>query len=86
MSNPLATYPTSEKEALDAYESLTFRQRQVLRLVGEGYTSAQIAEELEISPRTVDMHRRRALRRLGLRGQTALLRYAVQRKLIIEHE
>ncbi len=85
MSHPLATQPVSEREALDAYESLTFRQRQVLRLVGEGYTSAQIAEQLEISPRTVDMHRRHALRRLGLSGQAALLRYAMQRRLLIEH-
>jgi DNA-binding CsgD family transcriptional regulator len=86
MAHPLATHPVSEREALDAYESLTFRQRQVLRLVGEGYTSAQIAEQLEISPRTVDMHRRHALRRLGLRGQTALLRYAMQRRLMIDRE
>ena len=86
MSQARAARPVFEREALDAYESLTFRQREVLRLVGEGYTSAQIAEQLEISPRTVDMHRRHALRKLGLRGQMALLRYAMQRRLTIDHE
>ena len=86
MSDPLAMHSPSEGEALEAYESLTFRQRQVLRLVGEGHTSAQIAEQLEISPRTVDMHRRHALRKLGLSGQMALLRYAVQRRFMIDHE
>ena len=70
----------------DAYESLTCRQREVLKLVGEGYTSAQIAAQLEISPRTVDTHRRHALRKLGLGGQMALLRYAVIRSLTTDCE
>jgi two-component system, NarL family, response regulator NreC len=67
---------------LDRYETLTRREREVLHLVGEGYTSAEIAERLVISPRTVDMHRRRLARKLSLSGQAALVRYALQHGVI----
>jgi len=69
-------------ETLDRYATLTRREREVLHLVGEGYTSAMIAERLVVSPRTVDMHRRNLARKLGLSGQAALVRYAVQQGII----
>jgi DNA-binding NarL/FixJ family response regulator len=80
----LAAHRGKVEDTLGAYESLTGRERQVLQLVGEGYTSAEVAERLVISPRTVDMHRRHILRKLGLSGEAALARYAVQRGLIPE--
>jgi two-component system response regulator NreC len=67
--------------ARDPYATLTRREREVLHLVGEGLTSAEIAERLDISPRTVDMHRRHLVRKLDLTGQAALVRYALQRGL-----
>jgi DNA-binding NarL/FixJ family response regulator len=69
-------------ETLDPYDTLTRRERVVLHLVGEGLTSAQIAERLVLSPRTVDTHRRHMVRKLGLSGQAALVRYALQRGII----
>ncbi len=82
----LAVHRQQMGEAVGAYESLTEREREVLHLVGEGHTSAEIAERLVISPRTVDMHRRHILRKLGLSGEAALARYAVQHGLIPELE
>ena len=69
------------RSAGDPYERLTRREREVLHLVGEGLTSAEIADRLDISPRTVDMHRRHLVRKLNLTGQAALVRYALQRGL-----
>lgn len=51
-------------------ERLSERQRQCLALVGEGFTSKQIARELALSPSTVDNHLRAALERLGLNSRT----------------
>jgi DNA-binding NarL/FixJ family response regulator len=67
--------------SVDPYESLTRREREVLHLVGEGLSSAEIAPRLGISPRTVEMHRRHLVRKLQLTGQAALARYALQRGL-----
>jgi len=57
--------------------ALTPRERTVLRLVAEGHTARQVARELGISPRTAEAHRANLMRKLGLRGQTELVRYAL---------
>jgi DNA-binding CsgD family transcriptional regulator len=62
-------------------DSLSSREREVLQLVAEGGTSAEIAMRLGISPRTVEMHRRNLVRKLDVSGQAALARYAIQRGL-----
>ena len=79
-------YSKQASETLDPYETLTRREREVLHLVGEGYTSAEIGDRLYISPRTVDMHRRHMVRKLGLSGQSALMRYALQHGLLPPQE
>jgi len=48
----------------------------------EGLTSAQIAERLFISPRTAETHRANLMRKLSLRSQTDLVRYAIRKKII----
>jgi two-component system, NarL family, response regulator NreC len=64
------------------YESLTSREREVLHLVAEGHTSAQIAKRLYLSPRTVETHRANLMRKLGLRSQADLTRYAIERGIL----
>lgn len=54
------------------------RERIVVRLLAEGKTSAQIAEELHIAVSTVDTHRRNILRKLGLHRVAELTRYAIR--------
>jgi DNA-binding NarL/FixJ family response regulator len=61
----------------DPYDSLTAREREVLVLVAEGHTSVAIADRLFISPRTVETHRARVMRKLGLRTHVELVRYAL---------
>ncbi|RFO95719.1 DNA-binding response regulator [Rhodoferax lacus] len=53
------------------------RERQVLKLVTTGYTSAQIAEALSIATSTVDVHRRNIMRKLDRHSVAALTRYVV---------
>lgn len=77
------TYVESARNApADRYEVLTPREREVLQLAAEGYTSAQIAARFFLSRRTVETHRTNMMRKLGLRTRTDLVRYAMQRGLI----
>src|SRR5260221_10114026 len=66
----------------DAYEGLTTREREIFHLVAEGRTSPDIAEYLSISSRTVEVHRANMMRKLGLRTQTDLIRYALKRGIL----
>lgn len=63
---------------LDPYETLTTREREVLHLVAQGETTPAIAARLSLSPRTVETHRTNLMRKLGLRTQTDVIRYALQ--------
>jgi DNA-binding CsgD family transcriptional regulator len=65
----------------DHYASLTSRERQVLQQVAEGRRSAEIAARLSISVRTVELHRTNLMRKLRVRTQTELVRYALQQPL-----
>ena len=67
---------------LDVYETLTNRERLVLQLAAEGKTSGEIAGALFISPRTAETHRANLMRKLGLRSQTDLVRFAIRRGII----
>jgi DNA-binding NarL/FixJ family response regulator len=71
-----------ESTVLDPYETLTAREREVLHLVAEGYTNAEIADRLFISRRTVETHRANLMRKLGLRTQTDLISYALRRGIL----
>ncbi len=61
---------------------LTPRELEVVKLIGEGYTSDEIAEALVISRKTVDHHRARILGKLGMRNGSELTRYAIRRGLV----
>jgi DNA-binding NarL/FixJ family response regulator len=58
-------------------KDLTPAERRVLLLIGAYKTSTEIAEELFISPRTVDTHRNNISTKLGLKGTHALLKFAL---------
>ena len=72
----------AELAAVDAYETLTTREREILQLAAEGCTNAEIAARLSISPRTAETHRANLLRKLGLHTQTDLIRYALRRGIL----
>lgn len=62
-----------------APDELSPRELQVLRLVGEGLTTAQIADKLFTSPRTVETHRQNIMEKTGAKNTAALVRYAMER-------
>jgi two-component system, NarL family, response regulator NreC len=70
------------RPAAESYEALTPREREVLKLVMDGLVSAEIAERLGISARTVEAHRAHVMKKLGVRGRTELLRYAFTHGLL----
>ena len=57
---------------------LTPRESEILSALGRGDSSKQIARDLGLSVRTVEAHRQSIKRRLGLEGQSALIKYAVE--------
>ncbi len=58
--------------------ALTAREQQVMEMLGRGMTNREIAEHLEISIKTVDTHRGHVLKKLGLRNNSELTRFAVK--------
>ncbi len=65
-------------------EALSDRELQVLRLLASGYTNREIAAKLHISVKTVDTHRRNILKKLNLRNNADLARFALKHGLILE--
>jgi two-component system, NarL family, response regulator NreC len=63
-------------------DGLSARETDVLRLIALGFTSAEISDRLHLSRRTVESHRRRIHRKLGLAKRSELVRYALGRHLI----
>lgn len=66
----------------DVLQTLTKRERLVLQLAAEGLTSAEIAKKLFISPRTAETHRANIMRKLELRSQTDLVKFAIRKGII----
>ena len=64
------------------HEALSAREREVLQLVVEGHSAAEIGERLHLSGRTVETHRGSLMRKLGLRTRTDLIRYAFRHGIL----
>ena len=72
----------AESTPLDVYDTLTSREREVLHLTAEGYSSTDVSGVLSISPRTAEAHRANLMRKLGFHSQADLIRYALRRGII----
>lgn len=59
---------------------LSRREKEILRLIGEGKTSSEISEILFISKTTVDSHRKNIINKINIHGKTDLMRFAIERK------
>ncbi|MHB0868727.1 MAG: response regulator, partial [Chloroflexota bacterium] len=88
-------YPTAAKRLIQDYveklgsgqgteslDRLTERERQVLKLMAEGYTNQEIASRLVISVKTVETHRANIMEKLGFRTRAELVRYAISRGML----
>ena len=63
-------------------ETLSQREREILKLVADGKTSREIAERLSISPKTVDTYRSRLMSKIGVKNLAGLIKFAIRHGLI----
>jgi len=64
------------------WDTLTSREREILKLVGEGYKNREIADDLCISMKTVEKHRENLMKKLDLHTASALTSYAIEKGLV----
>jgi DNA-binding NarL/FixJ family response regulator len=74
------------QEERDKFESLTQRERDVLRLVAQGYSAPEIGEKLFISPKTVDTYKQRIQEKLGLGHRADYVQFALKLGLLTEEK
>jgi DNA-binding NarL/FixJ family response regulator len=67
--------------ATNRLDRLSLREREILQLVVEGKSSAEIAKVLSLSPKTVETYRSRLMRKLGLKDLPSLVKFAIQHGL-----
>jgi DNA-binding NarL/FixJ family response regulator len=72
---------TAGKET-DSYQTLSEREREVLKLTAGGYTAQEIADQLFLSPKTVDTYRQRLMDKLNLHHRSELVKYALRKGLL----
>jgi RNA polymerase sigma factor (sigma-70 family) len=65
-----------------AFDNLTAREREILKLIAEGNTNKKIADHLCISLKTVEKHRSNLMKKLDLRNTAALTAYAIEKKMV----
>ena len=78
----LASAVAEDPVGVDEAKRLSPRQMEILRLVATGLTTKAIGYELKISPKTVDVHKRVLMKRLGVQCTTELVKYAVRSGLV----
>lgn len=69
-----------------AQENLSPREEEVLRLVARGYTNQQVADKLVLSVKTVETYKGRIMEKLKLNGRAQLVRYAMEKGLMVDKE
>lgn len=74
--------PGEPAGAASPFELLSSREREVLKLIAEGYRNREISDYLCISPKTVEKHRASLMGKLGLHNASALTAYAFERGLV----
>ncbi len=71
-----------ESKVFDSLDILTGREREVLQLIAEGHTNREVARLLELSVKTVDVHRAHIKEKLHIRDTAGLIKYSIRKGLI----
>lgn len=71
-----------ERTKQDPYNTLTSREREILKLLAEGYSNQKIAEMLVITPKTVEGHKTNLMAKLGIHNRIDLVKYALRKGII----
>jgi DNA-binding NarL/FixJ family response regulator len=72
-----APFAAQERKRTARVSALTDRETEVLRFVAQGHSNKEIAARLELSNKTIEVHKANAMRKLGLNGRIELLQYAL---------
>jgi two-component system response regulator NreC len=78
----VAGYVKNSKRPQTSYDRLSGREREILKLLAEGLTVKEIAIRLELSVKTVDVHKYNLMRKIDVHDRAELIRYAIQKRLI----
>jgi DNA-binding NarL/FixJ family response regulator len=83
--NVLEGYLTGRKKlkSKTSWDTITQREREVLKLLGEGYQNKEISDMLHISVKTVEKHRANIMSKLDLHNAAALTAYAIEHGLVM---
>lgn len=76
---------TPTDKPLSSWDLLTRREREIIKLIAEGYRSKDIAEQLSISIKTVEKHRSNLMKKLDLHSVSSLTNYAIQNGIVNPH-
>ena len=71
-----------KEKVADSYKQLSQREQEVLKLVAQGYTNQQVANQLCLSVKTVETHKAHMMKKLNLHTTTDLIKYALQKGII----
>jgi two-component system response regulator NreC len=71
-----------EKGEEASYDTLSDREREILKLIAEGKTNREMADLLFLSVKTVQAHRANLMRKLGMHDRTELVKYAIRKGII----
>jgi two-component system response regulator NreC len=75
-------YVKNTKRPLTSYDRLSPREREVLKLLAEGLSIKDIATRLNLSVKTVDVHKYNLMKKINVHDRAELIKYAIQKKLI----
>jgi len=84
--NVLEGYLTGRKKlkSKTSWDTITQREREVLKLLGEGFQNKEISDMLHISVKTVEKHRANIMNKLDLHNAAALTAYAIEHGLVVK--
>lgn len=66
----------------NAIDNLTEREKEIIHLISDGYKSSEIADKLELSTRTIEVHRRNLMKKIEVKNTAELVSYVLKSKLI----
>ncbi len=78
----VAGYVKNSQRPRTSYDRLSGREREVLKLLAEGLSVKEIAARLNLSVKTVDVHKYNLMRKIDVHDRAELIKYAIQKKLI----
>lgn len=76
---------SATEQPISSWDTLTRREKEIIKLIAEGYRSKDIAEQLSISIKTVEKHRSNLMRKLDLHSVSSLTNYAIQKGILNPH-